>query len=135
MTYLIDTNIFIILLKKKGPDGARIAERLRREPDYGICTSSIVEAELWSGAAKYEVSSARRQTLTILLAPYRILSFNSACVPHYAAIRHHLEKLGRIIGGNDLLIAATALAHNLTVVTHNGAEFARVPGLKWEDWA
>jgi tRNA(fMet)-specific endonuclease VapC len=56
-------------------------------------------------------------------------------VPHYAAIRHHLEEHGQIIGANDLMIAATALAHDLTVITHNSDEFSRVPGLKWEDWA
>lgn len=135
MTYLIDTNIFIIVLKRRGSDGIRIADRLRSESESTICTSSVVEAELWTGAEKYDVPFARRQTLTTLLAPYTILSFDSACVPHYAAIRHHLEKRGQIIGGNDLMIAATALAHGLTIVTHNSAEFARVPGLKWEDWA
>ena len=55
--------------------------------------------------------------------------------PHYARIRHHLEKQGTVIGGNDLMIAATALAHDLTLITHNCREFERVPDLKWEDWS
>ena len=54
-------------------------------------------------------------------------------MPHYARIRDHLELRGQIIGGNDLMIAAIALAHDLTVVTHNCGEFNRVPGLRVED--
>ena len=134
MTYLIDTNIFVILLKRKGPDGWRISERLAREPESAICTSSIVEAELWHGAEKYEVPAARRSELTTLLAPYHILPFDSRCVPPYAEIRHHLELQGQIIGANDLMIAATVLAYGLTLISHNCDEFARVPGLRWEDW-
>jgi predicted nucleic acid-binding protein len=50
----------------------------------------------------------------------------------------HLDSLPQrrlVIGGNDLIIASIALAHGLTVVTHNSAEFSRVPGLSVEDWA
>src|SRR5574341_758759 len=51
----------------------------------------------------------------------------------HARIRHHLRH--RPIGERDLLIAAIALAHDLTLVTHNAAEFSRVPRLRVEDWA
>jgi tRNA(fMet)-specific endonuclease VapC len=84
---------------------------------------------------KYEIPELRRNKLTLLLSPYRSLPFDSRCVPHYARIRHYLEKQEQMIGGNDLMIAATALAHGLTLVTHNTEEFSRVPGLQWEDWA
>ena len=67
--------------------------------------------------------------------PFRSLPFDSACVPHYARLRDTLERDGQIIGGNDMLIAAIALAHDLTVVTHNGGEFKRVPDLRVEDWS
>ena len=50
------------------------------------------------------------------------------------AIRAQLAKRGTPIGANDLLIAATALAHDLTLVTHNLEEFSRVVGLLLEDW-
>ncbi len=52
----------------------------------------------------------------------------------YAEIRALLEKSGNSIGANDLLIAATALNKNATLVTHNINEFSRVPGLNIEDW-
>ena len=52
----------------------------------------------------------------------------------YGSLRADLERAGTMIGPNDLMIASIALAHGLTLVTHNAAEFARVPGLKVEDW-
>ena len=61
-------------------------------------------------------------------------TFDSQCVPHYARIRDQLEREGQIIGGNDLMIAAIALANNLTLLTHNGDEFQSVPRLRIEDW-
>ena len=67
--------------------------------------------------------------------PYRSLAFDSTCVPNYARIRDELERAGQVIGGNDLLIAAIALTHDLTLVTHNSGEFNRVSGLRVEDWS
>ena len=67
--------------------------------------------------------------------PFQSLPFDSACVPEYARIREHLESQGSSIGANDLLIAAIALTHGLTVITNNTDEFKRVPGLRVEDWS
>ena len=53
---------------------------------------------------------------------------------HYATIRVHLEGSGNIIGPNDLLIAAHALAHDMTLVSANVSEFSRVPGLRVVNW-
>ena len=69
------------------------------------------------------------------LAPFDLLPFDRAAAGHYADIRHRLESLGQPIGPNDLVIAATARSRNLTLITHNRREFARVPGLATEDWA
>ncbi len=52
----------------------------------------------------------------------------------YGPIRANLERAGKLIGGNDLLIASIALANGLTLVSHNVSEFSRVPGLVVEDW-
>jgi tRNA(fMet)-specific endonuclease VapC len=69
-----------------------------------------------------------------LLRELPVLTFDSASALQAAKIRAHLQRIGRPIGGYDALIAATALAQGLTVVTHNTREFSRVPGLKLEDW-
>ena len=103
-------------------------------PAAQVAVCSVVEAELWHGAEKYRVQQRRRDELCEFLAPHESLPFDSRCVPHYARIRHHLEQQGQMIGGNDLMIAAIALAHDLTLATHNGGEFRRVPDLRVEDW-
>lgn len=133
MTHLLDANIIIAILKGKA-DGQRASLRLAELPAAEVAVCSVVEAELWHGAEKYRVPQQRRDDLRELLAPHDSLPFDSLCVPHYARIRHHLEQQGQKIGGNDLMIAAIACAHDLTLATHNGAEFRRVPELRVEDW-
>lgn len=131
MRYPIDTNVFIFALKDTS---RQVAKRLAATPAEEIALCSVVKAELYHGALKYSAPQRRRDLLDEFLAPYQSLPSDSDCVPHYAAVRHHLEVHGEIIGGNDLMIAAVALAHDLTLVTHNSAEFGRVPGLRWENW-
>jgi tRNA(fMet)-specific endonuclease VapC len=62
------------------------------------------------------------------------LPFDDAAADQYGAIRHDLESIGQVIGPLDIQIAAIALAHGCTLVTHNTAEFSRVQGLRFEDW-
>ncbi len=73
--------------------------------------------------------------LQTTLSPFDNLDFDLAAARHDAEIRHNLEQRGLIIGNNDLMIAAIALANDLTVVTHNPDEFKRVHGLQVEDWS
>jgi tRNA(fMet)-specific endonuclease VapC len=94
----------------------------------------VVKAELWHGAEKFGNRERRLRALEMLFAPFASLPFDDAAARHYAEIRHHLEAQGRILGPNDLKIAAIAQAHGLTVVSAD-QEFRRVPGLIVEDWA
>ena len=66
-------------------------------------------------------------------APFSSLPFDDAAARHYAEIRHQLEVQGRVLGPNDLKIAAIARTHGLTLVSAD-QEFSRVPGLRVEDW-
>ena len=132
MRYLLDSNIIIFALK----DTACVAaNRLGATDVADIAICSVVEGELYTGARKYGNPARRTATLDEMLALYPSLPFDSACVPQYARIRDHLERQGCRIGGNDLMIAAIALTHDLTVVTNNTSEFNRVPGLRVEDWS
>jgi tRNA(fMet)-specific endonuclease VapC len=131
MRYLLDTNIIIFILKS--PAGG-LAMRLAQVPTSDVTICSVVEAELYYGADRYGVPQRRREALDGFLVPFRSLPFDSLCVPHYARIRDQLERGGQMIGGNDLMIAAIALASGVTLVTHNSDEFKRVPGLRVEDW-
>jgi tRNA(fMet)-specific endonuclease VapC len=68
------------------------------------------------------------------LEPFEIVPFDTLCAEWYADIRENLERRGQVIGPNDLLIAATTLAHHGTLVTHNTREFRRIARLTLEDW-
>jgi tRNA(fMet)-specific endonuclease VapC len=67
-----------------------------------------------------------------VLAPFRVLAFAGDAAEHHARVRYRLRH--KPIGDRDLLIAAIAIANDLTLVTHNTREFSRVPDLRVEDW-
>lgn len=130
MSYLVDTNFWIECLK-----GASqwVAQRLRQARPTDISVCSVVVGELLPGARKHANPDARRKKVEAPLRPCPSLPFDDRAAERYAVIRDHLERRGEIIGGNDLMIAAIALTHELTVVTNNTGELGRVPGLKVED--
>jgi tRNA(fMet)-specific endonuclease VapC len=130
MAFLPDTNVWISLLKNPG---GNLDARLRAQPVAEILLCSVVKAELWHGAEKYGTRERRLRALGMLFAPFVSLPFDDAAARHYADIRHQLELHGGVIGPNDLKIAAIARNHGATLVSAN-QEFARVPGLKVEDW-
>lgn len=132
MRYLIDTNIWIIYLKNVE---TKIRTRFETTDSSEIAVCSVVWAELLYGAQKYGDPAQREARVETTLQPFATLPFDLESARHYARTRDALERAGKIIGGNDLMIAAIALANDLTVVTHNNEEFSRVPGLRVEDWA
>ena len=69
------------------------------------------------------------------LAPFQCLPFDEVDASLYAVLRHDLEIRGEVIGPYDLQIAAICLRHQLTLVTNNVSEFARVEGLRVQDWS
>lgn len=129
--FLFDTNCWIVLLKGRS---TRLEERWGSVAANELLTCSVVKAELWHGAHKYNDPAERRRIVDHWLGLYRSLPFDDAAARQYADIRHHLEGRGEIIGPNDLKIAAICLSHDLTLVSANREEFGRVPGLRLEDW-
>lgn len=132
MPWLLDTNAWIQHLKNPG---GPIEQRLQRFAPADIQLCSVVKAELWHGARKYERMERRLVALQRLFGMFASLPFDDAAAQHYAAIRHELELRGSVIGPNDLMIAAICLAHDLTLVSSNTKEFSRVTGLRVEDWS
>ncbi len=128
--YLLDTNIISDLVKH--PTGA-IAKRIAEVGEASICTSIIVACELRFGAEK-SGSLRLRQQLDKILELINVLPLESTVEVRYAEVRTYLEREGKPIGANDLLIAAHGLALNLTIVTANVREFSRVPNLIVENW-
>lgn len=130
MRYLLDTNVVSDLVRN--PQG-RVAERIRKVGEAQVCTSIIVAAELRYGATKK--GSPRLTTqLEAVLGALDVLPIETPADAAYGLIRTRLEQAGRPIGGNDLLIAAQAIALGYTIVTDNEGEFARIDGLPQENW-
>ena len=130
MRYLLDTNIVSDLVRN--PQGL-VSQKIRRIGEQRVCTSIIVASELRYGATKRQSSRLTTQ-LEAVLGALDVLPFESPADVAYGTLRTRLEKAGRPIGGNDLLIAAHALALRYTIVSDKEREFARIPGLPHENW-
>ena len=127
---LLDTNICIYIINAKPPAVLARFQQYRMG-DIGLC--SVVAAELAFGVAKSE-STRNRQALQMFLAPLTIMPFDAAAVWIYGDLRADLERRGTPIGSLDTMIAAHALSQQALLVTNNTREFARVPGLRLENW-
>ena len=130
LCYLLDTNILSVLIRD--PQGT-VAQRITSAGESTVCTSIVVAAELRFGAKK-SGSSKLADRIDLILSALDILPLEVPADRHYGEVRQQLARQGTPIGPNDLLIAAQALALDLTVVTANVEEFARVPGLMVENW-
>src|SRR3546814_4533219 len=114
-------------------DLGRVAQRIALVGEANVCTSVIVTAELRYGAFK-KGSDRLTSQLEAILRALEILPFDAPADAVYGRLRADLERAGRPIGANDMLIAAHGLALGCTVVTDNEREFARVRGLPLENW-
>ena len=132
MAYFLDTNTCIYALKGTHPS---IEEKLKGLSPMHVRIASIVKAELLFGAKKSRQSRHATEIVEAFLFPFEVIPFCDKSSVCYAQVRSDLEKKGTPIGPNDLILAATVLAHGGTLVTHNTKEFRRVKGLKSEDWA
>jgi tRNA(fMet)-specific endonuclease VapC len=100
--------------------------------DIVLC--SVVVYELRHGAESSSDPCREHARLDVVLAPFSSLPFDDACAVKCPEIRRALERRGETIGPHDLQIAAVALRHDLTLVTHNTGEFSRISALRLEDW-
>ena len=128
--FLLDTNIVFAVVRDPG---GTLAERLSAMPRREFGISIIVACELRYGASRKRSARLSSQ-LEAVLEGIDILPLEEQADRHYGEIRTELERVGRPIGHNDLLIAAHARALGATLVTHNTDEFTRVPGLAIENW-
>jgi tRNA(fMet)-specific endonuclease VapC len=131
LTYLLDTNTRIRYLNGRSPEARSRLESVAPE-DVVLC--SVVKAELYYGVARTRDPGRTLAHLAIFMSLFTSLPFDDSCAPSYGRIRTQLEQAGTPIGPNDMMIAAIAVAHGLTLVTHNTREFERVAGLVLTDW-
>ena len=128
--FVMDTNSLIYFFKGMGS----VASVLLSIPPQEVAIPTIVLFELEVGIAKSTASQKRRQQLSELTSVTKVLPFGIEEATVAADIRVKLEQRGNPIGPYDILIAATAISNNGTLVTHNVREFERVEGLQLVDW-
>ena len=129
--FLLDSNVCIRLINKSS---AQLETNFKQRPPSAIYLSAVVKAELLYGAHHSQRAAQNLRLLEQFFAPFPSLPFDDACAEIYGRIRHELAAAGTPIGPNDLLIAATAIANKLTLVTYNTREFRRGIGLQLVDW-
>jgi tRNA(fMet)-specific endonuclease VapC len=130
--YLLDTNI-CIYIRQRRPD--EVFQRFGKLRPGEAALSVVTYGELFYGAAKSAQRTAALERLRELLRVLPALALPESAGEAYGSIRADLESKGKMIGNNDLWIAAHALTAGLTLVTNNEKEFRRIRALKVQNWA
>lgn len=126
---MLDTNAASGLVKRQ----PKLTARFKAEAPDRVCLSAVTEGEMLFGVARRPEARGLRVAVSELLAAIDVLPWTSATARRYATLRAGLERQGRPLSAFDLMIAAHAAEHDMTLVTNDGA-FSAVPALRVEDW-
>ena len=129
MSFLLDTNICSAHMRRPSALAHRFMQHSGR-----LAIPSIVLAELYGGAYRHPNPPRLLGLIADLLQEVRVLDFDTACAEQYGKLRGELSPRGITVSTPDLMIGSVALVHDLTMVTHNTADFRNIPGLRLEDW-
>jgi tRNA(fMet)-specific endonuclease VapC len=129
--FLIDTDTIIYNLK--GNDA--VTKNLQRHFEDPIKVSVITLMELYFGAYKSEKVAVNLAKVRTLENSFEVIAADKGSAEIYGMLKASLEKSGTQLDDFDLIIAACAMAHNLTLVTNNIKHFSRVEGLKLTNWS
>ena len=129
MSFLIDTDVCSAYLRGPGPLFHRFMQYSGR-----LNVSAVTLAELYTWTLRRNSSPRFQAVLNALLNDVQVLEVDHAIARRFGEVRAQLLDQGQSAPPMDMLIAATALVHNLIVVTHNIADFNHVPGLQVVDW-
>ena len=129
--YLLDTDTCVALLRRNSPS---LLKRLQSINPNHLAMSMVTWAELQYGVQASNRVEENRSAVALLGQHIKSLDWNHEAAMHYAHIQHALKTKGKLIGSNDLMIAAHALSLGATVVTNNTRDFKRVPQLSLENW-
>jgi tRNA(fMet)-specific endonuclease VapC len=127
---MLDTNICIYVIKRR----PLVALDTFNKHAGQLCISAITLAELFHGAEKSQHLEQNLNIIEDFISHLDVLAYDNNAATHYGDIRVQLERQGTPIGINDLHIAAHARSRGLTLVTNNEREFARVEGLRLQNW-
>lgn len=129
--YLLDTNTCIQFINGSSPT---IKDNFKGHAASDLVLCSVVKAELYFGARKSQRIEENLLTFERFFKAFKSLPFDDRSAEEYGQIRAVLKAQGKLIGPNDLMIAAIARAHDAVLVTNNTGEFSRVAGLRLQDW-
>jgi tRNA(fMet)-specific endonuclease VapC len=129
--YFLDTNTCIYFLNGQSE---RIKNKILSTPPIEIKIPVIVKAELLLGAFKSAKKDSNTAKLEAFLQPFEVVAFSDQMSYTYADIRSKVEKAGKPVGPNDLLIAAIVILSQGVLITNNIAEFEHIDGLVAENW-
>jgi tRNA(fMet)-specific endonuclease VapC len=130
LTYMVDTNICIYVIKNRTP---ALREKFNALAEQ-LCISSITLCELFYGAEKSSRRAENLDTIVNFTARLEVLPFADKAAAHYGQLRAELERAGTPCGAYDMQIGGHARSEGLIVVTNNMREFARMPGVRVENW-
>jgi tRNA(fMet)-specific endonuclease VapC len=128
--FLLDTNIVIYVLKRRPVEVLKVFNANASR----MAISSITLSELIYGAEKSTNIAKNLEAIEDFVSHLEVLPYDARASQHYGQIKAALEKKGKIIGENDIHIAAHAISQGLILVTNNLKEFKRVPNLALENW-
>ncbi|HAJ35323.1 MAG TPA: VapC toxin family PIN domain ribonuclease [Chloroflexi bacterium] len=129
MNYLVDTDWIVDYLKGR----TTVVERLRMLAPDGLAVSLISYGEIYEGIYFGRNPEQHESGFRNFLRGVMLLPLDRAIMRRFARVRGDLRRKGLLIGDPDLLIAATALHYDLTLLTHNALHFRRITGLRMED--
>jgi tRNA(fMet)-specific endonuclease VapC len=129
MSFLLDTDTCSAYFRQVGTVTNRFIQYTGR-----LYLSVISLGELYSWVLRQQAPPSRQLILQQLLKEVRVLDLNSLVAEKFGEVRAHLLDIGKPMPTADLFIAATALVHGLTLVTHNTQDYINVPGLALADW-
>jgi tRNA(fMet)-specific endonuclease VapC len=129
MSFLLDTDTCSAYVKGVGPIVGRFAQ-------YGgqLSMSVVTLGELLTWALRANAPPRRRQQVEDLVKEVTLRDISADVGRKFGEIRAALFDAGTPAPDSDLLNGAVALVHNLTMVTHNTADYLNIPGLRLDDW-
>ena len=132
MRYLLDTDICIYYINGFQPN---VNMNIQQHSASDIVVSAITKCEMYAGSSGSRNPARSRAEQDLFLRQFASLPFDDRAAEEYGEVYAELKRSGNLISEIDAQIAAIALVHNLTLVTHNTRHFSRIPRLTLEDWA
>ena len=129
MNFLVDTDICSAHMRRPTRLAHRFVQHMGR-----IAISTVTLAELYAGAYKHSQTNRLLSLIADLRQEVDMVGFDVPCAEKFGQVRGTLLQQGISVPTTDLMIASSALVHNLALVTHNTKEFQNIPGLTLEDW-